>query len=169
MKSNKNTVSSIFLIIIVIGCNKQYTITENDKFLILQAAEEYYSALEEKDFKKALDMLYPQKGKIQMFETSNRCKALKELTKHLDYKVKLLSLGGEVKENTTSFINGKADKGLYTVSAKVDVGYKDNNNTEIIEMLYFKKQNDVWLLQIIESCDRYVILRSNQYCYTDAF
>lgn len=159
----------IFLVIIAIGCNKQNTVTENDKSSILQAAEDYYSALEERDFKKALDMLHPQKGKIKMFETSNRYKALKELTEHLDYKVRLLSSGGEVKGNITSFGNEKADKELYTVSVKVDVGYKDYNNTEIIETLYFKKHNDEWLIQIIESCDRYVILRSNQYYYTDAF
>jgi len=159
----------VFLMIIAIGCNEQYTVTVNDKSSILQVAEGYYSALDKKDFKKALDMLYPQKGKIQMFETSNRNKALKELTEHLDYKVKLSSLSSEVKENITSFSNGEVDKELYTVSAKVDVGYKDHNNTEVIEMLYFKKHNDEWLIQIIESCDRYVLLRSNQYYYTDAF
>lgn len=155
-------------VFISVSCSRQCTITEADKASIINNAKRYYSALEEKNFKEVIELLYPEKWKIRVFELSNRGKILEELTEYLDYEVRLVLLSNEVEKNTTSFENGEIDKELYTISAKINVNYKNYKQNNLNEVLYFKKYNDKWLIKFIESGDRYIIIRSNEYYYIDA-
>lgn len=158
----------IALLTFNVGCNRNYTLTEEDKILIANTVNDYYSALENGDFKKALACLNFDKNRIKMFEFSNREKALEELRKYIDYKVSLVSLSKNISKSVNSLVNRTNNRNLYWISAEVRVESKPGTSV-IHEVLYLEKVDNKWLISVIESFDKYVILRSSEYYYVDTF
>lgn len=153
----------MIIIIIYSGFSMQKSpqaLTPKENKLLISIVTNYYNAIKSKNYAQALSYVEFQSNNLNT-EFNQRSVALKELNENMGYSIKLERI-----VNESPVVDANTNK--YSVSSVIKVDYKNCNTGDINENFQLNKINGKWKIEKIESPDRYVPLRSNQFVYMTA-
>ncbi|MFZ5968573.1 MAG: hypothetical protein ACOYVK_15570 [Bacillota bacterium] len=137
-----------------------HEITPQDKANIKAVTLDYYRSIEQKNYDKALYFFDWEKDELDIsVYVEQKTTALIELADILNYNIGLDSI-------VNDDIEYLERKKKYAVMTVVKIKYQDINETHINEILIFNKKNEKWVIEEIESPDRYIVFRANKYAFT---
>lgn len=153
-----------FLLILVccfiIGSNllSSHPVSENDQKSIAQTVNNYYEALENNKFDKALSYIYEDKKDLNNYiNLQSSGIALNEVFQNIITEFHIDNLC-----NYQYVFYDNYEK-AYNAQVNLNLKYKNTPGGLIKESLYLNKYNGQWKIVKIKSADRYVIFRSNNY------
>ncbi len=150
--------SLITLIILIttvyININSKVKLSDDDKEKILQVVNQYYDALENRNFYSALEVCNLDGGGI---DYESRIIVLEEVWSNIIEDFKL-----EYKANK---INYYEEVKKYAVSISFNLRYKNTRGASLQEIVFLSKEDDEWKISMIRGVERYGLYRVGEYQY----
>lgn len=165
---------AILLVIVFLfsGCSNRgnfQKISSSDKNELMQIATNYYNSVEHNNILNALSYVdFSDKSENIEYEYNHRQIAFNEILKTTAYTVELEQFvsNGLDENGETIYVVYESSINKYTVSSQLKIEFKDNFKSLIGEKLAFDKVNGNWKIIEIQSSDRYVPFRANEFSYS---